>query len=660
MTLYRQLITWILAIIILFTLAVTAIHFSVLHSQIQQQRINNINRDLLNAELALQSQLSAVNSQALEQVIDQLFTNHSWQSLSLYLHQTDKTFKRERVAVDVATPEWFIKLGLFQQHTETRSINHGLEPLGRLTITTNTAQAYQQLWQAKLSVLNLSLVLLTLAGTIVLIALKRRLKPLDNLVQRAKGITNNQFGHPIPLPAAQDLRTIVRVINHLTSQLEVNFKAQAREAVKLREQAYRDSVSGLGNRSFFINQLNSWLSKSHKGGLALLKTTIIDDCYRYQGFDAGDQLVKHIATGLNEGIIYSDITLARLSYDEFALLAPNISAEKLRIVGETMLSVIDELATTSSSDDPQTAHVGLLMNNQSSTSSTLLSQLDNALTKAALTPQRPIALIEESSAHTALGKQQWKSLLLEAIDNDYFTYHYQPVVNDNNGIYQHEVFTAIKKRGEVYTASQFLGAIEDLGVGSLFDRHVVAQLINRLNADHQLGPLAINITNSSANDPAFIRWLSQAMERNQALSSRLFFELSESSFVRHPDSTGLLCSAIRFYKFRFGVDNYGRHFKSLDYLTEFRPDYVKIDFAYTHQLNDQTKSGVLSSISRTAHSLNIITIATRVETETQLERLSDLFVSGFQGFIIEHKNKTTHKKNNNEQGRNDKPIIAER
>ncbi|NVP02676.1 EAL domain-containing protein, partial [Photobacterium damselae subsp. damselae] len=48
-----------------------------------------------------------------------------------------------------------------------------------------------------------------------------------------------------------------------------------------------------------------------------------------------------------------------------------------------------------------------------------------------------------------------------------------------------------------------------------------------------------------------------------------------------------------------------------------------------------TKANVLSSICRTAHSLNIKTIATRVETETQKERLSDLFITGFQGFVIE-------------------------
>lgn len=635
MTLYRQLITWILAILILLILAVTTIQFTSLKTDIHQRSLSDFNNELSTVELALRPYFSTANTTQLSAVIEQLFTNETWSHMSITQNQSNQIIERHRSPSSEGVPEWFINLGLFEPLTKTLTINNGWEPLAKVSVTVTPIPSYRQLWKMTVRSLYSALIPLAIACMGLIIFLRRRLKPLANIVNRAQAISNNQFGSPIPLPTAQDLKTVVKLINHLTSQLEVNFKAQAREAVKLREQAYRDSVSGLGNRSFFISQLNSWLSKSPKGGLALLKTELIDNCYRNQGFDDGDQLVKNIATGLNEGIIYSDVTLARLSYDEFALLVPNISADKLKVIGETMLSVIDDLQNDDASNSPQTAHVGLLMNNQSSTSSTLLAQLDNALTKAALTPQQPMALIEESSSHSTLGKQQWKSLLLEAIDNDLFSYHFQPVANEKKGIYHHEVFSAIKNKGEVYTASQFLGAIEDLGVGSLFDRHVVAQLINRLNADHQLGPLAINITNSSITDPAFIRWLSQVMERNQSLSSRLLFELPEASFVRHPDSTSLLCSAIRFYKFRFGVDNYGRHFKSLDYLKEFRPDYVKIDFAYTHQLNDQTKSSVLSSISRTAHSLNIMTIATRVETETQLERLSELFVSGFQGFITE-------------------------
>ncbi|WP_299017527.1 EAL domain-containing protein [uncultured Photobacterium sp.] len=635
MTLYRQLTTWLLALFTLLVLAVSVIHFMSRQSQLQQHYRHQSNSNLLIAEVAIRPHLTTFNQQNITPLLEELMARQNWKAIKLTKLTSGQTFKKQNQTQIEGVPMWFTKLGLFEQRTITCRLDVQHSSVAELSITTRPVEAYQQLWQSTLSFLSLAFITLLIGCIGSLYLLKHSLKPLTYIVRRAKEISNNQFGHPIPLPVAKDLKAIVKLINHLTSQLDINFKAQAKEAVKLREQAYRDPVSKLGNRNFFINQLNSWLTNSCAGGMALLKASLIDDCYRHLGFQEGDKLVKELAEQLNEVIIHSDVSLARLSFDEFALLVPNISEEKLKLVGESMLSVIDHTHKTYLPKQHLNYQVGLVMNSQPSSSSTLLTQLDNALSQAALTPQSPIALIDDKAPHTTLGKQQWKTLLQDAIDNDYFIYQYQPVSLKTNSIYQYEVFTSIKKNNDLYTASQFLGAIEDLEVGSLFDRHVIAQLVNRLNANPQLGPLAINITNSSIYDPAFIRWLSQIMEKNQPLSSRLFFELPEASFIRHPDSTGLLCSAIRFYKFKFGVDHYGRHFKSLDYLKEFRPDYVKIDFVYTHQLNDQTKSSVLSSISRTAHSLNILTIATRVETETQLERLSELFVSGFQGFIIE-------------------------
>ncbi|WP_244149381.1 EAL domain-containing protein [Photobacterium leiognathi] len=439
----------------------------------------------------------------------------------------------------------------------------------------------------------------------------------------------------MPLPEESDIKTIVRAFNKLTYQLDVNFKNQANEAVKLREQAYLDPISGLGNRSFFIHQISSWLDESHKGGLALIQTTLISDYYEHKGYQAGDKLIKQIAARLNEVIIYNDATISRLSRDEFAVLIPNLSSEKLTLLGKMILKIFTNIERNSDIDSAITTDIGLVYNEARLTPSQLLTQLDNALTQAKLTPHESIALIKDPTSHDTLGKQQWKQLLEQAINEDLFQYKFQPATLENRSIYHYEVFTGIQKNKDFYSAGQFLGAIEDLKIGSWFDRHVIVTIINRLNADRTIGPFAINVTNSSIADPSFIRWLDKLLANNTQVASRLFFELQEISCIRNTDATSILCSTIKRHRFGVGIDNYGRHFQSLTYLKEINPDYVKIDYAYTYQLNDQTKSAVLSSICRTAHSLDIKAIATRVETETQLERLSDLFVSGYQGFITE-------------------------
>lgn len=67
----------------------------------------------------------------------------------------------------------------------------------------------------------------------------------------------------------------------------------------------------------------------------------------------------------------------------------------------------------------------------------------------------------------------------------------------------------------------------------------------------------------------------------------------------------------------------------------YRPNYVKLDYLFTHNLDDEKQKFTLTSISRAAHNLGITTIASRVETQTQLDFLSEHFVEVFQGFIVD-------------------------
>ncbi|WP_052260564.1 EAL domain-containing protein [Photobacterium gaetbulicola] len=472
------------------------------------------------------------------------------------------------------------------------------------------------------------------AMLISFIALRRKLQPLSQLAQHS--VTAKQA-----LPAvnanSHEAQAWLTMITHFNQQLEDIFRRQALDASKLKTQAYQDKVSGLGNRHYFINQLDAWLDNPQQAGLILLKSTLLDEIYQQYGFVTGDSFTRQLADELNSNIVHTQVSLARLSYDEFAVLLPNISSDKLKQIGQAMLEVHQQQEKAHRGDTSDSVFLGLLLIEQASSASHVLGQLDNILAQATRNPGQPLQLADNQHQVPSFGKQQWKSLLLEAIESNTVAYQYQPVINELQQQYHYEVFSSLKAKQAQYNANQFLGAIEDVGAGVLLDKHVIAHHINILNADPAKGPYAINLTTNSITDPAFNRWLDQALTRNQHLSERLHFDIPEACFIRTPDACSLLCSLIRFHKFRFGVDGYGRYFKSLAYLDEFRPDYAKVDYSYTHQLNDELKKQLLSSICRTAHSLNIMTIATRVETETQLERLSDLFVSGFQGFFTEQK-----------------------
>jgi EAL domain-containing protein (putative c-di-GMP-specific phosphodiesterase class I) len=265
----------------------------------------------------------------------------------------------------------------------------------------------------------------------------------------------------------------------------------------------------------------------------------------------------------------------------------------------------------------------------------MLSMLDNALTKAKADPELEFGYLSSANSGVILGKQEWRSLVEEAISNDWVAFRFQSANSSWGETYHKEAFSAIENNGERYAANQYLLALEQLNASHIFDEYVIISIIEKIEAGELTDPIAINIAPSSIGQPSFIRWISQVLAKHKAITEKLHFEIPESCFVNNPHHTALFCNALRNEGAKFGVDNYGRNFHSLEYINEFRPDYVKLDYLYTHQLDDEKQKFTLTSICRTAHNLGIKTIASRVETQTQLDFLSEHFIEVFQGFIVD-------------------------
>lgn len=573
-------------------------------------------------------------------------------ALTMLLHPSDyqtiviSPTQTQQQSLTISTPQttsvapaWFIATVGNNRYSQTHTINFVNDTV-IVTIANNEKWLSDQLWRYTKQLLIEASVIFCSFSLVIFLILRLAFAPFQRLITYSKQLEQNHQTNLPPRARYHDLNQLYKSYSSLAHQLENHFRVQAKEAAHLREKAYRDPVSQLGNREYFLNQLDAWLTKAEQGGLILIQAKIINHSYRHKNYQQGDHLIREIALVLNQTITHSNCTLGRISKTEFAILLPQIQQDKLQALAERLLDMLTPL--TKAFDTPLGFTIGLTITENNASASQLLAQLDNAVIAAALSPAKPIAQSEGENSINNKGKQYWKELVLSAIRNQQIHFHFQPVLMQNNAVYHQEVFSTIQRNDDNFSANQFVGALDELGQGTLFDKHVITACIKQLQADRQFPALAINLTRSSVQDPAFHRWLHELLPYHPLICKRLFFEIQEGCFIEETDMTQLLCQLLNRFDVRFGIDNFGRHFKSLEYLNDFKPAYVKIDFAFTLQLNNPTQAAVLTSISRTAHSLGIETIATRVETETQLERLSELFVSGFQGFIIERQVTRTH------------------
>ncbi len=635
MTLYKQLVAGMITVFILLLASVFVIEFNTTRNNLEQQQRSEVNNTINTVGLALAPYLEKKDTVAVESVINALFDGSTYSLVKLRFLDDDQEIERAYPIKPSTVPDWFTNLQLFQPIMDKRVVTSGWMQLAEVEIISHPGEAYAQLWNALIR-LCIAFVAVFFAGLIAISAiLKHALRPLQMIVKKMEQVARNYFGEPLPLPKTKDLIAVVEGINSMSAQVEKSFKAQAREAQQLRERAYIDPVSQLGNRAYYMNQLNSWIAEGASGGVAILQAQYIKDLYDDKGYEAGDGKICELAERLKSTVTSPNTTIARISTEEFGFIMPNMDETELKVVAESVWNCIQDTSSDPTGMTQENAYLGFVHNRSKKTSTQILSLLDNAVAASKADLEVKYGFIKAETDQVIMGKQQWKSLVEEAMHNDWFKYRFQPANDGWGATFHREVFSAIQHGEERYTANQYLFALEQLHVSHKFDEFVIIKMIEKLEAGQFSEPLAINIAQSSIEQPSFIRWVTQILAKHKNVCDRLHFEIPEICFINTPHYTALFCNAIRAAGADFGVDNYGRNFQSLDYINEFRPKYVKLDYLFTHHLDDEKQKFTLTSISRTAHNLGIKTIASRVETQAQLDFLSEHFIEVFQGFIVD-------------------------
>ena len=178
---------------------------------------------------------------------------------------------------------------------------------------------------------------------------------------------------------------------------------------------------------------------------------------------------------------------------------------------------------------------------------------------------------------------------------------------------------------------------ERLQLVSYLDRIVIEDVMQIDSATLNTDRVAVNVSPASLQNDSFRRWLLFAIENLPEKAPRINFEFPEFGAVQNIEMIKEFSLIVRKYGHLVGLDHYGQSFSHLGYLKSLRPDYVKIDRAYTGELKDKESDSrfFIGSLCSVAHSLDITVIAEGVETEQQWQQLKELNLDAIQGYIVD-------------------------
>ncbi|MGE7956752.1 bifunctional diguanylate cyclase/phosphodiesterase [Pseudomonas sp. NPDC089530] len=578
----------------------------------------------------------------MELMVSSIFDGGYYNSIRV-VNSTDESIlmARSAAASVEGVPDWFVRLvNLPPQGGEARVIRDG-EPIARVEVVSNPQFALARLWDSSLGALVWLLACGMLSAMFSGWLLRRQLRTLDAMVEQAEAISQRQFLRLPNIPRAPELKRVVLAMNQMVEKLEALFAEEAARSEKLRTESYQDSLTGLANRRLLDEQLGDQLlhnEQSTDGYLLMLRVNDLGGLNQRLGGQRTDALIGSIGELLKRISAQAERRhwlAARNRGGEFSLLTPGLDARGAERLAMEISATLENLRLTGASDCTPVAHLGIVAYQPGEQLADVWLRLDQALAQAQHRPERPWALLRDSTAGPSQPQHDWRAWIDDALSHGKLQLYFQPVVQcaDTSEVLHHKVLARLlDPQGEAIAAGHFLPWIERLGWAARFDLAMLEHTLDYL-VEHAW-PLALSLSGSALRDPDALRQILAQLEALPEMARLLTLEIDERQ-LHSASELQRLSQHLRGSGYRIGLQHFGGHFSQVGNLAHLGLAYLKIDGSYIRDIDRQSdKQLFIEAVFRTTHSIDLPLIAEQVETRGELDTLKALGLFGVMGRLI--------------------------
>ncbi|MCU0504513.1 MAG: EAL domain-containing protein [Chloroflexi bacterium] len=427
----------------------------------------------------------------------------------------------------------------------------------------------------------------------------------------------------------------------------------------LRRQAFQDPLTGLPNRSHFVDRIEQAFARTARTAEPIQVLYLDLDGFKRindsLGHDAGDRVLRVVAERLTWAVRVGD-TPARLGGDEFAvLLEDGASVDVARAVAERIQSMVSapievegrqvRVGVSVGVASPATISGGTLeeeghVATRAQVADELIRNADVAMYEAKQRGKGRVSIYEPAMRLAAVTRLDLEQALREAVERDEFRVHFQPIVNlATGGVVAMEALARWERPGAgLVGPATFIAVAEETGL----IRPIGASVIRRAFADAARWAggrtpvdLCVNLSARQLLDPLVLEAVEEALRTSGLDARRVVFEITESSLIEEGQATLDQLARLRAIGIRLAIDDFGTGYSSLGYLEQLPVDILKIDRAFIVDLPTSPKRAtLLRAIVGMAGALHLTTIAEGIETDEQLHAVRAIGCDLAQGFLI--------------------------
>ena len=410
--------------------------------------------------------------------------------------------------------------------------------------------------------------------------------------------------------------------------------------------AFYDSLTGLANRTLFLERVSLYLRSaaagSHKLAIYLIDLERFKNINDSLGQPAGDALLQQVADWLKHKVGDANL-VARVGPDHFAVVMPQVKHDDgvARLLEKSMEAFLEHPFRLNDAVFRVATKVGVaLFPEGGANADTLFKNAEAALKKAKAGGDRYLFYTQKMTA-TVAGKLTLENHMRQALDNGEFVLHYQPKFNLVSGeltsaealIRWNDPRTGLVPPGRFIPVLEETGLIYEVGRFAL--RQAIEDYLRWREAGLKAVRIAVNVSPLQLRNRGFIDEVRLAIGVDAQAAAGLELEITESLIMEDVRHSITSLHAIRAMGVTIAIDDFGTGFSSLSYLARLPVDTLKIDRSFVVEMIAGLQGHALvSTIISLAHSMKLKVVAEGVETEEQARLLSLLQCDEMQGFLL--------------------------
>ena len=403
-----------------------------------------------------------------------------------------------------------------------------------------------------------------------------------------------------------------------------------------------DNISGLLREPSLEEYVSSKSKNNITGYFMQIGIDDFDEINGRFGLKCGDEILKQFSMCM-QSCINENQKIYELGNGRFIIMdLANHSKEDILELYDELKKSVEVALEENVYRVVYTISVGVVeIDKEMKDYDTLIKYSDFALNEAKKKGKNSCYFFTQDKYKQFIRRREIRVELQNAVDHNFknFDVYYQPIIDihTRNLIGAEALMRFTSEKFGMISPAEFIPILEETGLIIPAGRWMMREAMGKCSEIRKVLPgfrVSINISQVQASKSDVIQDISAEMKRAGLSLEALIVELTESDLLEQNINEKHFLTELKRMGISLALDDFGTGYSNFHYLSELKPEIIKIDRSFTVKaVADEQEYYLLNQFCTMIHNLDLRICIEGVENEQEWAMIRKLYPEFTQGYF---------------------------